>query len=402
MSGFLGQQILIVGGGIAGLASAVALAWRGAKPIVLERAPQLSEVGAGLQLSPNAIWAARRLGIYHHLKQTAVRPERLAVRSGKTNRLLTSMPLGTSIVQAHGAETLVTHRADLLASLLKTAAALDIDIRTDHVVVDLETHQKGVTVLCEHAHGVRNVSAALLVAADGVWSSIRTKRLKGPPAQRVSKTAWRTTLDVQTTDALGSMPNEVSLWLGARSHLVQYPIRSGLKLNLVAIADDTWTGEDWNEPGDVSALHAHFAGWASPIKDLLRTSSSWTKWPLAVVDPIYPWTLDNRILLIGDAAHAMLPFGAQGAAMALEDATELAVQLDAFAPNFDQALAQYVRIRRPRVSHVARAAEHNGWRFHLSGPAGMARDHVLRRMNGERLLKQQSEIYGWKPSQFAS
>lgn len=396
MPSIAGRRYVIVGAGVAGLATAIALKWRGAIPVVLERSPKIRAIGAGIQLTPNAIWAARRLGIDAYLEGKGIKPESLIVRSGRTGRNLLTMPMGDALRDYHGAPSVVLHRRDLIDALVHTARALNIEIRTGLDVVDIATHARGATALAENNHGISEAQGALLIAADGVWSGIRRKIFNSQPASFAHYTAWRATVPSRRLPAVPR--RSVGLWLGPDAHLVHYPISGGDEINIVGVMADSWRGSGWASEGDPAIPRLRFRDWAIGVRELIAATNDWTRWPVCVVDPVMPWTYEDSVLLIGDAAHASLPFAAQGAALALEDAVELATHLERHADNQPKALSAFVTARRKRAQTVLQQAEKNGASYHIPAPFSVARDLALMTLGGNRVLAMQKPIYGWRPS----
>lgn len=367
------DPIPIVGGGIAGLTTALSLAHRGVACTVYEKAQSFDEVGAGIQLSPNATAILRALGLMESLQQHAVAPARISIGDGRNGQPLATVPLGAEAEDRFGAPYLVIHRADLQSVL----------------VAACETHPK-ITIQLGETIDVHNPEH-LVIAADGVHSDWRAL-LRSPSHKRFSGyVAWRTTEPVDVPDT----GPQTHVWLGPGAHLVDYPISAGKARNLVAIAQADDPRPIRANP--VGLLGKAFESWDSGIRERLKAQSNWTPWPLFGVDPHDPWVNDH-VALVGDAAHAMLPFVAQGGAMAIEDAWLLAQMLTS-APQVDQALARYEMARKPRVTRVWNEAARNGKIYHLTGPAAFARNTVLKARSGPRLLARFDWLYGWKASE---
>ncbi len=371
----LKSPIPIVGGGIAGLTTALALAHFGVASIIHEQAKNLDEVGAGIQLSPNAMYILRALGLADALAEHAVAPLAIALRNGRTDTPVATVPLGDVAQARYGAPYLVIHRADLQATLVKACQASD-----------LVTLKLGSTVEPDE-------TVPLMIAADGVHSAWRTgvRRTAGSAAHKhfSGYVAWRAVEPVSKNDL------HTHVWFGPNAHLVDYPIRAGKARNLVAISRQDDPRPVRANPAKV--LEQAFAGWHGDVRARLSAVESWTPWPLFAVDPEGPWTTEH-VALVGDAAHAMLPFAAQGGAMAIEDAWVLAQMLRS-TPQSHQALYRFEKARRLRVVRVWKEAQRNGQIYHLSGPVAFARDTVLKVRSGENLLKRFDWLYGWRPSE---
>ncbi len=390
------KHFLIVGAGIGGLTAALTLSRAGFSVTVLERASILSDVGAGIQLSPNASRILIDQDLGPRLRERAVYPEAIRVFSTRSGGEVTSLPLGAGFAARYGAPYLVIHRADLQAALLAGAAARSeaIDIRLGTEISAIR--DVGSAVEVETAAGDRFVADGL-IGADGVRSAIRTDVLGGGPARYSGRTAFRATIPI--TAVPESMRRVTCVWMAPRVHLVHYPISGGERLNLIAVTEGAWEGEDWAQPVTrATLLDAVDAGtrgaWPTAARDLLNTPDSWTKWALAAVDPQFDWSR-GRITLLGDAAHAMLPFAAQGGAMAIEDAEVLA---SALVGQRDVALAlkAYEMARKPRVNAVVDLAASNGRIYHLGSIAATLRDTALKALPARFALARQEWIYAWR------
>jgi 2-polyprenyl-6-methoxyphenol hydroxylase-like FAD-dependent oxidoreductase len=387
------RPIVIVGAGIGGLAAAVALARKGFSVLVVERSAELSEIGAGIQLAPNAGRVLTSLGLDAAIAEVAIEPAAIEVVNGNTGQLLASVPK-SAFRSRFGFPYRVIHRADLQAVLVAATAAAGVQFELDTTIEDFAEQSDGLTVHVAKPGGKQTVAAAGMVAADGVWSELRNRIDGAASARPIGRTAWRATVPSNVARTL--MPlDRVALWLGRHAHLVHYPIAKGDAVNIVAIIEEDWNRPGWTAPGDATELGAKFAGWAVAARKIVAAPTTWQKFAIAAVDPTRPWRV-GRLVLLGDAAHAMPPFLAQGAAMALEDAAVLA---DALIGNINvpAAFSAYVAERRPRVVAIAAASRRAGDRFHLSSLASLVRNAALR-LAGERLIIGQNRpIYRWKP-----
>lgn len=377
---------------------ALALAERGFSVSVLERARALDEVGAGLQLSPNATRILDRLGIVERLRAAAVQPEAIVLRRARSLREIARVPLGPGAVARWGAPYLTVHRADLQAALLgRVQREPAIRLVPGATVRDAAYHARGVTLSVDHAGSIIEAAGDLVIAADGVWSTMRGT--EGDPRSTFSGlTAWRTTLPrgAGRADPVLSA-TVVTAFLHGRFHLVAYPIRAGQALNLVAVTRGAPLSQSWSVPASKDELAAALSR-APALARLVGDAGPWTRWPLHTVDPRGPWTSARGIALIGDAAHAMTPFAAQGAAMAIEDADVLADALHRHRDDFPSGLARYERERKPRVARVVRRGAFNRFVWHASGPIALGRDVVLRLRGPERTLADFDWLYGWRGS----
>lgn len=388
------MAIAIAGAGIGGLTAALALARRGFAVEIYERADKLEEVGAGIQLTPNALNVLFGLGLRPALEAHMVRLETVRIRKGATGALIQELPLDTC--QARwGAPYGVIHRADLQAVLVEAVRQHAIPLKLGQEIRAARQDEQQVILSFAGAHA--DVSARILIGADGLWSKLRP--LLGLEQPRFAgRRAWRAVIPMQDVPALfqGLM---TGLWLGDNAHFVHYPVRSGQALNLVAVTHDEDAGAGWSTPQPLQALLPHYAGWDGRLRVLLATAQQWRTWPL------FEGRADSRIAtgriaLIGDAAHPMLPFIAQGGAAAIEDAAELAARLDgADDGDVPARLQDWSRLRLQRVGRIQAEARSNGERYHWRWPLAAARDLGLSALGGRRLLERYDWLYGWKPTE---
>ncbi len=403
VAGSRGRHIAIAGAGIAGLTAAIAFAAKGFPVRLFERAAKPQEVGAGLQLSPNATRILSRLGVPDRLHAATIRPDAVVLRRASDLREIARVVLGDEALRRWKSPYLVLHRADLHAGLLSVAARLPgVEIVTSATVMDAAFHPQGVTVAVEQDGRTRELDALLLVGADGVWS--RARRIVGGAESRFSgKIAWRTTLRADS-EAMAGISDYlrrdcVSAFLHPKAHLVSYPIRGGSAVNIAAFTRGALAGTGWSRDSDGAPLRAALADAALPLASLLDSVTQWTMWPLHTVDPASPWTKSGGAVLIGDAAHAMTPFAAQGAASAIEDAYVLAATVADQPGDIAAALARYERIRRPRVAAVVRRGAFNAFTWHAAGPVAAVRDMVLATRSTDRLAADFDWLYGWDADQ---
>lgn len=392
------RTILVAGAGIGGLTAAIALATSGFRVIVIERADKLEEVGAGLQLSPNASRILAGLGLEPFLSGVALTPEAISVMSARSGREVVRIPIGAEATFRYGAPYLILHRADLQRALLQRAEQLpDIDLRLGVQFEDAAAHADGVTVVARRGDNKRQNEAAIgLIGADGLWSAVRNRLFADVVPKFSGKVAWRGSLDPTL------LPHEfnrgrVQLWLGPNAHLVAYPIRGGRLINLVAIAGGKWNRPGWSEPADAAEVAQFFSTgrWPIAARMMINAVERWSRWALFNLPELPSWS-HGRIGLLGDAAHAMLPFAAQGAGMAIEDAAVLARCLNDGTISPAQALQRYGAMRRGRVARVQRTAIKLGHIYQMRGAAAVARDLAMKAMGGRRILAGQDWLYGWK------
>jgi salicylate hydroxylase len=395
------RTIFVAGAGIGGLTASLALAGQGFRVVVLEKAERLEEAGAGLQLSPNASRVLIGLGLRPRLAAQAVVPDAISIMSARSGGEIARLPLGEAATARADAPYWVVHRADLQAALqAEVNDNPDIELRLDCQFEDVVGHARGLTVVQRRGATRHQELALALVGADGIWSTVRQDLFPEVRPKFSGLIAWRGTLE--TTQ----LPREyasrrVQLWMGPNAHLVAYPISGARQINVVAVVPGTWNRPGWSAPGDVSEIQNVFASspWPAPARMLVGTVDDWRKWALFTVPGGGQWT-NGATALLGDAAHAMLPFAAQGAGMAIEDAAVLAKCLgetqNKDGPPVTAALQRYARLRRSRVARLQRTAQAAGRTYHLTGPAAYARDLVIRAMGGRRLLARQNWIYDWR------
>lgn len=381
------RAIVIVGGGIAGLATAVALKLNGLDSLVLERRPAPATEGAGVQIGPNGTAALAALGIRDAVRPLASVPAGIAVHSGRDERRLTVLPLGDWIANRHGAPYWVVHRADLLAALHERARALAIDVRHGVRIADISTD--GASAVVTLATG-ELVHGDVLVGADGVWSAVRSATFRDAPTYFTGRVAYRALVDPAAVASIAR--DHVSVWMAPDAHVVAYPVRAGAAINFVVVTQGEAAASRWSTPSEAAELGALSMRFPRSLRDALAQAPAWLKWPLYGLSPLAAYQR-SCVALVGDAAHAMLPFLAQGGVMGLEDALVLARALSTHAAVPD-ALDAYDRARRPRAARVVGAAERQGRIFHLSGTAAAARDATLRIVPPTLLMRRYDWLYG--------
>lgn len=387
------EPVLIAGGGIAGLATALALAQHGIPSRILEQREQFSEAGAGIQIGPNGVRVLTALGVASGLADRASVPSEIVVRQGASTRVLSRMPLGTWIAERHGAPYWVVHRRDLHAALLaRTHQESAIEIATGRTVTDVTAHADHVEV--RDAEGTI-VRGAMLVGADGIRSCIREIVSPTTRTRFSGKAASRALLPAGSSGPLGDA-SRVGVWLAPGAHVVHYPIEAGARIAVVAIVPDDRMIDDWAAPNDWRALAPHLADFAPELRDALSAAPEWRRWALFESDATARLA-SGRVALVGDAAHPVLPFLAQGGVMALEDAVVLAHCLAGRRNDPAGALKAYEVARRRRVAAVVATSRQNGRIFHLSGAAAIARNLALAAVPAQRLIARYDWVYGWKP-----
>ena len=389
--------MLVAGAGIGGLTAALALAHAGFRVIVLEQAERLEETGAGIQLSPNAARTLIDLGLENRLRPLAVAPTALRVLSAASGREIARLPLGEAAEQRYGAPYWVIHRGDLQAALTAAAWRLDVTVKLGMRVEDFVTHSNGVTVVARGSTGMTEERGVALLAADGLWSLVRQRIGSSEPPRFTGRIAWRGLVPVREVAPEFREPL-IHLWLGRDAHLVHYPVKAGRVINIVVITADSWNAPGWSEPASRADLIPRLAAetWAPPARALVGLPEAWLKWALYDRRPLRHWS-KGPVALLGDAAHPMLPYLAQGAAMAIEDAAVAAQCLARQPDDAAGALRTYCATRRARARKVQRLAARNDTRYHLAGVSATLRDTVMRMLGGKRLLQHYDWIYDWRP-----
>jgi salicylate hydroxylase len=389
------RTIAVAGAGIGGLTAALALAAKGFRVALFDKAAKLEETGAGVQLSPNATRVLDRLGLRERLLASVVAPDAVVIRMAQ-GAVLARLPLGPAAETRYGAPYWMIHRGDLQAALLGAALAHpDITVTLSAAVDGHATHADGVAVQVRRGEAPEEVRAAALIGADGLWSRVRALAGATDAARFARRAAWRALVPADAVSPTFRTPT-IHLWLGHGSHLVHYPVKGGAMINIVAIGDDAQPSEGWSTAAAADDVLRRFApgAWTGLARDLLALPERWLKWPLYDRPP-RPHRGRGAVTLLGDAAHPMLPFLAQGAAMAIEDAAVLADALAAAPNDTVAALRRYEAMRGPRVARVQRAARRNDTAYHLPWPASAARDLVMRLLGDDRLLAHYDWIYGW-------
>jgi salicylate hydroxylase len=394
------RNVLVAGGGIGGLCAALCLAAKGLRVDVFEQAESFETVGAGLQVSPNAFHVLEGLGLARAVKTVATAPPAIRIMSGTSGRQIVSIPLGAAAIERYGAPYLIVHRADLQKVLSSAARENpDVHLHMGKRVDDVALHANGVTGLVYAQERVDEYSGMAMVGADGVWSRMRAMYFDNSEAQFSGLCAWRGLVPME---ALPDWPDRenVQLWLASNAHAVSYPVRQGRYLNFVAVtrmnAPEGKPRQSWVQDCEPDELARELRGWDKRLLALLQHRSRWTRWPLFAVPQMPAWNF-GAMALIGDAAHAMLPFAAQGAAMAIEDAAVLANCLAPAAETKDTAaaLVRYSRERMGRVQRAARLAQQNWSIYHMKPPLSTARNATMVALGGRRLLGRQDWLYGW-------
>ncbi len=385
---------IVVGGGIGGLACALALARKGFSSVVLEQAPEFGEIGAGIQIGPNVFRMFEKLGITDEINKYAVFPKGLMMRDVITGEEVTTLPLNDAFLARFKYPYGVIHRADIhrvlleacqkcpdLVRLLNGHKAVEIDDRGDKVVVKTETGQ--------------TLEGRALIGADGLWSTVRQMIIGDGKPNVSGHITYRAVL--KTSD----VPEELRwqmmvIWAGEKTHLVQYPVRGGELFNLVATFHSEKFSEGWDNFGDAAELHERFARSCAPVKTLLGKIESWRMWVLCDRPPARDWSKGN-IALLGDAAHPMLQYLAQGACMAIEDAVCLASKIAHARDDCAGAFLAYWRERYLRTARVQLTAKLYGEVYHTSGATRDLRNAVLGLRTEEQAFDSMAWLYDPPP-----
>ena len=384
--------ILIAGGGIGGLALALALAQTRRSSIVLEQHDAFATAGAGIQLGPNGVRVLQRLGVAQALRPLVGEPDAIRVHDGRTARTLATLPLGGWIAARHGAPYWVAHRGDLHGALLAAAAAEPrIALRRGFALAFVAETEEGVRAT---SVGGEVITGCALVGADGLWSSVRQIVCPSTMPRFVGATATRAVIAAAEAGRLAAPA--VGLWLTRGVHVVHYPVRGGAEIAVVVIArEDDWQARDWEAEGDRALLLHQVRGFHTGLTEVLARVPQWRKWALYRLPPLPRWSA-GRIALLGDAAHPMLPYLAQGGVLALEDALALGDCLEAHAGNEASAFRDFEAKRRARAERVQAASLRQGRIYHLAAPLSWARDATLRLVPGAWLMAGYDWLYGWR------
>ncbi len=355
--------VLISGGGIGGLAAASLLAQDGHQVTVFEQAPEFGEIGAGIQLGPNIFKMFEYLGMTDAITQVAFFPPGLGMNDIRTGEAVVRVPLGDATHRVYGHPYGVIYRADLHNVFLQRCQNLpNITLRTNAKVERFTQSAQGVQV---HLGNGEVVDGTVLIGADGMWSKIR-EAVVGDGKPRVSgHIAYRAVLKKEDVPA-ELWSDDVLLWGGEKTHLVHYPMRRGELFNLVAVFHSSKYDEGWNTFGDTAELQERFAQAAPQVRALLEKIETWKMWVLCDREPVKNWT-DRRVTLLGDAAHPMLQYLAQGAGQAIEDAVVLREALRHTQGSWTDAFQKYQTIRYLRTGRVQLTARFYGDIYHAAG-----------------------------------
>lgn len=383
------KPFVIVGGGIGGLAAALALAQRGKDVQVVERATQFAEIGAGIQFGPNGFKMMARLGLRDSIDDLAVFPSNLILMDGVSAEEITRIPTGEEFLKRFKYPYSLVHRADLHNVLLDACRARpEIQLHTGGTMEHFE--DTGEVVRISTKEGA-NFEGRALIGADGLWSKTRAS-IVADGAPRVSgHIAYRAVLPIEDVPEKYRQ-NAMILWAGPKCHLVQYPLRGGKLFNLVAVFHSDKYVEGWDSVADAEELHARFKGTCDAVQTLLSRISTWRMWVLCDREPVQNWSV-GRTTLLGDAAHPMLQYLAQGACMAIEDAVVLADQFSTSNDGVESAFVNYEKARYKRTGKCQLMARLYGEFYHAVGVRGELRNEMLSKRTYEQAYESVSWLY---------
>lgn len=383
--------IIIAGGGIGGLAAACGLAQKGRKSIVVEQAAQLGEIGAGIQIGPNAFHCFDYLGVGDEARSKAVYIDALRLMDAQTAEDITHIPLDEPFRKFYGNPYAVVHRADLHGVLLKYCENSPlVDIRTSHVVERYEQDGSSVTLLCKDRAPIKG---AFLIGAEGLRSPIRAQMI-GDGEPRVSgHTTYRSVIPTE------QMPedlrwNAATLWAGPKCHIVHYPLKGWKVFNLVVTYHRDVKEAIAGKPVAKEEVAQGFEHIHPKARQIIEHGSDWKLWVLCDREPISNW-VDGRVALLGDAAHPMLQYFAQGACMAMEDAVALAHCVEHFGADVEDALKSYQNMRKVRTARVQMNSRLIGeYIYHPDDAKAAVRNSIMRGMSADDWYNQLNWLYG--------
>jgi salicylate hydroxylase len=389
------RHAIVAGAGVGGLATALAVSKAGLDVTIYERTEALEEFGAGLQLTPNATRVLARLGALEAVREVAMVPDAVSVLRGSDDAVLMRLSLEDA-ERRWGAPYLALHRADLQQALAWAAERHDnIRLRLGSTVSNVTAGEQVTIEVTQRAATVEE-GADLLIGADGLRSRIRQKFARGKDGLAFAgRVAFRATIPAGLVEPRWKQARVV-LRLGPNAHLVHYPLRGASVVNVVAVIEESWrfgeTEHPWDGVADRPTLDRAFASWSSSTRKLIAAATNWRAWPLYGRPALGSFAL-GRIALVGDAAHPMVPFLAQGAAQAIEDAGALGAAL-ADIDDVPQALATYSRARVSRATRIQAEALRQGRIYHLKGAMAVARDATMRLVGPRRLSARYDWLYG--------
>ncbi|WP_043929731.1 FAD-dependent monooxygenase [Bacillus sp. EB01] len=385
------NPVLVIGGGIGGLAAALATAEAGHRTTVLEQAPQFGEIGAGIQMGPNAMAVLDRFGVADEISKHAVFPNRLVLKDVYTAKELASLDLGDEFKAKYGFPYIVLHRSDLHRVLVEACEKNPLISLVNGQTIDtVEQNEEEVTVI--NKNGERHVGKAV-IGADGLWSKARKYFSDDKPicSQYV---AYRGTIPISEVSGDAEM-DDVIMWIGPNLHVVQYPVRRGELYNQVVVFKSTNYKEDSDDWGTPEEMDKVFEGCHPKVETALSFIQRQIRWPMYDRNPIDNWT-NGKFTLLGDAAHPMLQYLAQGGCQALEDASYLADMLKVYGDNFEEAFKEYQNERIPRTAKVQRSARTWGEIIHATDPVSVLLRNTLLEKKEAKEFEMVVWLYGYK------
>ncbi|MEH7547859.1 FAD-dependent monooxygenase [Neobacillus vireti] len=387
----LEKAVLVIGGGIGGLGAALAAAEAGQKTVVFEQAPQFGEIGAGIQMGPNAMAVLDRFGLADEITKYAVFPQRLVLKDVYTARELSVLDLGEEFKEKYGFPYIVLHRSDLHRVLFEACEKNPlISLINDQVIETVEETPAGVTVINQRGE---QFTGKAVIGADGLWSKTRKYFSDDWPicSQYV---AYRGTIPISEISS-GANMDDVIMWIGPNLHVVQYPVRRGELYNQVVVFKSLNYKEESNDWGTPEEMDRVFEGCHPLVENALSFIQRQIRWPMYDREPIENWTKGNFTLL-GDAAHPMLQYLAQGGCQALEDASYLADMLKVYGDNFEKAFTAYQEERIPRSAKVQKSARTWGEIIHAENPVSILLRNTLLENKEAKEFEMIDWLYGYK------
>lgn len=383
------HTLLIAGGGIGGVAAALSLAKQGHRIHLFEQASEFKEIGAGIQLGPNAFYLFDQLGLTDRINALAAFPDDLVVMDSISGDEITAIPAATLIRKRFGYPYGLIHRADLHTVLLDECRHFpEITMHSGCKMADFEDLGDHVVLRTEAGE---TYTGDALIGADGLWSGVRAKIVNDGPPRVSGHIAYRAVLPIEDVPE-ANRRNAMTLWAGPRNHLVHYPLRGGKLFNLVAVFHSDRYEEGWDSYGDTEELMLRFEGVVPEVKQMLNKIESWRMWVLCDREPIKEWS-KGRVTLLGDAAHPMLQYLAQGACMAMEDAVCLARKVQESKGDLPAALVSYQDARYLRTARAQLTARLYGNVYHAAGATRDLRNAFLRGRTAEQFCEGNAWLY---------
>jgi salicylate hydroxylase len=382
--------VIVAGGGIGGLAAALALVRQGFSVKVLEQAPEIGEIGAGIQLGPNAFHAFDALGIGEKARGRAVYTDEMVMHDAIDGALVGRIPTGAAFRQRFGNPYAVIHRVDVHLSLLEGAQETgQVEFLTSTHVERVEQDEHSITVYDQHGNAHRGLA---LIGADGVKSVVRAQYVNDP-ARVTGHVVYRAVIDKKDFPA-DLQWNAASIWVGPNCHLVHYPLRGGEQYNVV-VTFHSRQQEQWGvTDGSPQEVQSYFQDICPQARQLIDLPKSWKRWATADREPIAQWTF-GRATLLGDAAHPTTQYMAQGACMALEDAVTLGEALRVHGNDFAKAFDHYQRSRVARTARIVLSSREMGRIYHAKGVERLVRNDLWKGRSAERFYDAMEWLYGW-------